>query len=266
MRKKVLLLTTIGLVLLGAVIAAALNAVFTVTDIKVYYSAFSATGIEESHMLQARLEEKFGGKSTTFLDLEDVKAAVAEFPSYHIEEVKKDFPRTIVVTVTERREAISFVRENGLYAVLDEEGLYLYDKEDNANRRAGENILLQGFDLATSLTGKLPEGRYFESVLTYATVFLQELTDARTNVLSISLMGTENEIAGSHYLRVFMREGVVIDIYGFENFAKEKAESALEKYLALDDAQRLYGFFDIVDRIDGGFTVSEHRADTPIGI
>lgn len=265
MRKKILIMTSIGLVLLGAVIAAVLNAVFTVTDIEVHYSAFSETGVEESRTLQARLDETFVGKSTTFLDLEEVRAMIAEFPSYQIEEVRKDFPSTVVVTVTERKEAISFVRENGLYAILDEQGLYLYDKEDNANRRTGENILLSGFEFTTTATGEAPEGKYFESALIYATYFLQALPDARTNVVSLTLMGTENELAGSHYLRVAMREGVVIDVYGFETLAREKAEALLEKYLSLDDAQRLYGFFDIVDRIDGDFSVSEHRADTPLG-
>lgn len=264
MKKKVLLMTAIGLVLLGAVIGAALNAVFTVTDVVVNYSPVSEAGIQKSYSLQEVLEERFIGKSTTFLHLEDVSAAVAEFPCFELEEVKKDFPRTVVLTVRERRETYAFAREDGLYAVLDEHGKYLYDKEDNSNHREGENILFVGFEL--SVVSSEVSGEYFSEALKFVNVFLENLGDARSNIVSISLMGTENALAGSHFFRICMREGLIVDVYGPKNMPAEKALSVLEKYLALDDAQRLYGFFDIVDLMDGGFTVSEHRADVPMGI
>ncbi len=266
MKKKALLMTAVALVLLGAVAAAALNAVFTVTDVVVNFVPVSGTGVEESYEVQEMLDEKFVGKSSTFLDLEEVKASLAEYSAFVVKKVEKVFPRTVSVTLEERREAFAFERESGLYAVLDENGVYLYDKEENLNRRTGENILLENFGLSFTETGELAKSDCLEAAVSFAGVFMERLEDARANVVSISLLRTDNEIAGEYLLRVRMREGVVIDVFAPENFAREKAEKALEKYLSLSDAQRLYGFFDVVDRVDGGFSVSEHRAAAPNGV
>lgn len=265
MKKKALLMTAVGLVLLGAVVAAALNAVFTVTDVVVTYAPVSGEGVKDSYRVQQMLDEKFVGKSSTFLDLEEVRESLSEFSAFTVKEVKKDFPRTVLVTLEERREAFAFSRGDGIFAVLDENGVYLYDKEENSNRRTGENILLENFDPSFTETGELVKDRRLEAAIEFAGVFMERLEDARANVVSISLRRTDNEIAGEYLLRVQMREGVVVDVFAPENFAREKAEKVLDKYLSLTDAQRLYGFFDVVDRVDGGFSVSEHRAAPPAG-
>ena len=265
MKKKVLLMTTIGLVLLGAVIGVALNAIFTVTDVVVNYSVLSDTGEGESAALQTRLDETFVGKSTTFLKLEEVEATVSKFPGFELVEARKEFPRKIVLTVKERSEAFSFMKD-GIYSVLDDNGLYLYDNEDNYNRRSGENILLRGFDITVSESGKSPEGNaYLQAAFDVGSVFLEQLEDARANVVSITLMNTGLDTVGKYFFRIQMCEGVFIDIYGPQNSPKEKAADALKTYLALSDEQRLYGFFDIIDRADGGYTVSAHRAEVPKG-
>lgn len=265
MKKKALLMTAVALILLAAVAAAALNAVFTVTDVVVNYAPVSQEGVEESYAVQKMLDEKFVGKSSTFLDPEDVKASLSEYSSFIVKEVKKLLPRTVSVTLEERREAFAFARGDGRFAVLDENGVYLYDREENSNRRTGENILLENFDFSAMEKGKPSGDGYLKAAIDFAGVFMEKLDDARANVVSISLRRTDNEIAGAYLLRVKMREGVVIDVFSPENFAREKAEKALEKYLSLTDGQRLYGFFDVVDRVDGGFSVSGHRAAAPAG-
>ena len=265
MKKKALFMTAVALILLCAVVAAALNAVFTVTDVLVNYAPVSQEGIEDSYSVQEMLDEKFIGKSTTFLDLEDVRESLAGYSSFVVKEVKKVFPRTVSVTLAERREAFAYLKDDGTYAVLDENGRYLYDKDENANRRTGENILLENFDFTFSETEKLPTDGYLKAAIAFAGVFMDRLEDARANVVSLSLRKTDNEIAGAYLMRVKMREGLVIDVFAPENFAAEKAEKVLEKYLSLTDEQRLYGFFDVVDRVDGGFSVSAHRSEPPTG-
>ncbi len=69
MKKKVLLMTAVGLVLFGAVLGAALNAIFTVTDVVVSFAPVSQKGVEQSYALQETLDERFIGTSTTFLYL-----------------------------------------------------------------------------------------------------------------------------------------------------------------------------------------------------
>lgn len=274
MNKKVLIMTGIGLILLVAVIAASLNAVFTVTDIEVNYVPVSDQGAEESYALQQRLEEEFVGKSTTFLDLSDIKEVVKEFPIFRLDaEPEKKFPRTVTLTISERKEAYCFRRaDNGLYAILDEEGRYLYDSETNLNRRKGENILFEGFSFDRTEPGEIVTGSDPEAMatlraaMTLASVFTDELGEARANIASISLVETPNPAMGDYFLRMQMKEGVRIEIYEITREMSAKSEEALKKYLALTDAQKLYGFFDIVDNVaDGGFTVSSHRELKPAG-
>lgn len=266
MKKKMLLATAVGLVLLGAVIAAALNAIFTVTDVVVQFYPVSEEGVSESYSLQQSLNERYVGKSTTFLHLDEVKKAVDEFPRFALEEIKKEFPRTVALTVRERRETFAFERGDGSFGVLDEEGVYLYDKPSLKNHRGAENILLSGFDLKTDDSGNIAQGEYLSEALAFTNVLLKGISNVRINLVSITLMGTENALAGSHFFRLRMREGLFIDVYGPKNATEEKAEGALQAYLSLGELERMYGFFDIVDSLDGGFTVSEHRADTPTGI
>ena len=257
MKKKVLILTGVAVALLIAVIAAALNAVFTVARVDVYFSVCSSQGEEEAVLLQGELDDAFVGRSTTFLKLEDVQAAVEEqYPAFRVTAAEKQFPRTVAITVEERREAYAFRRENGLFAILDEEGVYLYDSEQNVNRRGGENILLEGFVLTAQDAGERVTGEEADALLAMCGVFFERLGDARANLVSVTL-SSEYEM-GSYFL-LQMREGVIVQIFTPENATEEKAAAVLEKYLSLTEAQKTYGFFDVIDNIDGGFTVSNHR-------
>lgn len=259
---KILLTTAIGLILLIAVVAAALNAVFTVTDVKVRFSTLSEDGIADSYAIQAELEEKFVGSSTTFLDLDEVKEIVGKYPAFRLDDLKKDFPRTLSLSLTERKETYAFFR-NGRYVVLDEEGLFLCEKDQNVNRRLGENVLLEGFQLAVGGAGTQASGEYFKEILTIGNVFAQKLDDIRANLTSIRLMPTDNAIEGKYFFRLHLKEGVYVDVYDPEHLTEGKAMAVLDKYLSLSDAERLYGFYDIVDSVDGGFTVSDHRDKPP---
>lgn len=264
--KKTLIMTGIAVVLLIAVIAAALNAVFTVARVQVDFVRYSEAGLEDSRALQKKLDEKFVGRSTTFLDLEEVTSAVEEFPCFKVEYAQKDYPRTVVLGITERKELLSFRRENGLFAVLDEEGVWLYDKENNLNRLGGENILLDGFGITAEEQGKIASGDYFDCVLSFMKVFVKRYENPRANVVSFSLMKPDNALAGEYFLRLRMQEGVTVDLYSPTHLAEEKAAAVVMEYDSLSDAERLYGYFDVVDSVDGGFTVSKHRDTPPVGV
>ena len=74
-------------------------------------------------------------------------------------------------------------------------------------------------------------------------------------------MTLSSEYMMGDYFLLEMREGVTVQIFTPENHTEEKAEAVIEKYLSLSETEKTYGFFDvIIDSIDGGFTVSNHRA------
>lgn len=257
MKKKVVLMTVIGLIILIAVVAAALNAVFTVTKVEVNWSVCSDEGEAEAVSLQKDLEESCLGKSTTFLKLEDVRTTVNRYPYFELTSAKKSYPQKIVLSVTERKEVFSFRRENGLYAVLDANGSFLYDKETNANRTGGENILLDGFQLSANATGDAASGKYMKEILTLSSVFAGEFDNIRANIVSVTLL---NHYMEGDYFRVQMQEGVYFDLYTPENNTENKAIAAMEKYVSLSYEEKLYGYFDLMDRLDNPdeFTVGQH--------
>ena len=187
MKKKVLILTGVAVALLIAVIAAALNAVFTVARVEVHFSVCSSQGEAEAVLLQGELTDAYVGRSTTFLKLEEVEGVVERYPAFRVVSAEKHFPRTVSLTVEERKECYAFRRENGLYAILDEEGVYLYDREQNVNRRGGENILLNGFALLAGEAGTKVSGEYAQELVSMLSVFTEALGDARANVVSVTL-------------------------------------------------------------------------------
>ena len=135
--------------------------------------------------------------------------------------------------------------------------MYLYDRDQNVNRRGGENILLNGFALLAGEAGTKVSGVYAQELVSLLSVFTEALGDARANVVSVTL-SPEYEL-GAYFL-LAMREGVTVQIFTPENHTEEKAEAVIEKYLSLSETEKTYGFFDVIDSIDGGFTVSNHRA------
>ena len=93
-------------------------------------------------------------------------------------------------------------------------------------------------------------------------VFFQKLGDARANVVSVTL---SSEYMMGDYFLLEMREGVTVDIFTPGNFTEEKAEEAIEEYLSLSEAEKTYGYFDVIDYdvdndgVVDGFTVSNHK-------
>lgn len=253
MKKKVILSTIISFVLLFAVVAAGLNAIFTVTVVQSDFSVYSDDARAETEELKKKLD-KFVGKSSTFLDLKDVEKTVEEVPAFCVTQIKKKYPEALVVSVRERKETYAFA-VNGGYALLDEEGYYLYEKEENINRLdKKENILLEGFDFTVS-DREFVKGEYAEALFQMFGVFEAALTEIRANVTAASFIKASSSIA---YFQIRMREGVVINLYAPAQMTSEKAQAAVEKYLSLTDSQRVEGTISVVDT-DKGLNV-DYRA------
>ena len=248
MKTRVILTTIVSFVLLVAVVAAGLNAVFTVTLVDSEFSVYSGAGREDALSLKADLE-RYVGDSTTFLDVEDVKDTVKSYPCFEVETVEKHFPKTLKVKVSERKEF--FAVPNGeTYAILDENGLYLHDGE-NVNRLGGMNVLLDGFELSLS-RGERAEGGYIAEVFEMFSVFSELLPGVRANVVSVSLVSGGGQDTPEHKsFVVTMREGVKIAIRNPSADIAVKARAAFcdeeAGYLsdAFADKKRVYGAISV---------------------
>lgn len=255
MRKRVIITTVVSFVLLLLVILAGINAVYTVSSVRASFQTNSAEGESEAGELQKKLDS-FVNKSTVFLDLDKVRATVEEYPCFRLEEAKKCYPDKLELKITERKESFVYLLENGNYAVLDDAGEYLYEKETDTNRIDGEkNILLSGFDFTIQND---VEGEYYKEFSTMLTVFRKALSEVRSNVLSVELV-SNTSLSRYDRFAIQMREGVLIEIRNPHEKTAEKAQLAIERYLGvgayegsgLTNAQLRRGTLTVFDSADG---------------
>lgn len=265
MKTRAILTTVVAFVLLVAVVAAGLNAVFTVTLVDSEFSLYSDTGRAEAEELKAELDG-FVGKSTTFLDLSKVRSTVEKYPCFRVESVGKKFPKTVEVKVSERKEFYAFENGEG-FSVLDEDGVYLYDGENNENRLGGMNVVLKGFE-PTLVKGERATGAYMDEAYAMFAEFAALLPGLRANIVSLSLENGGGHDTPEHMLFVVtMREGVKIVIRNPSEGIAVKARAAFldegAGYLSLSDKRRMYGAINVSNLTEDGTSANVSFFDEP---
>ena len=264
MRKRVIITTIVSFILLLAVVLAGLNAIFTVTSVRASFRTYSADGKEEAARLQETLNG-YVGRSLTFLDLKSLEKEIAEYPYFRIEEISKKYPDKVEVNISERQESLAYLLEDGSFATLDEAGEFLRINSSLDNRVAGKNLPLIGFGFR--LKDGRTEGRYFDAVVEAIGQFRAILGEVRANIVSVELhLGGGESAPETHYFRLQMREGVVIDLYNPQEQAAEKARGAVELYTGvgayegkgLNDAEKTSGVITV--NLYGGVVVCNYQA------
>ena len=255
--KKTLIMTSIALVLLLAVVAAGLNVIFTVSYIEASFSTFSDEGEAEAQALKGELDA-FVGKSLTFLKLNEVEKTVEKHPSFRVESVKKKFPKTVEISIQERRELFAYQMNDGQFAMIDSEGMCVRLSDDNISRTGGENVLLKNFTLPLEVGQKVEE-KYFDALLNAVSGFESHIADVRANVREVVL--TYNGGSSSfnfNSFEIYMQEGCVIVMYDPLSRADEKAQKAMEVYNELNDIEKMYVSFAVLEERDSGKITTDY--------
>ena len=104
MKQRTFFTTLIAIVLLAAVIAAGLHAVFTVAYVRASFRTNSPEGEAAAQQLKERLNT-YLGSSSTFLDLGEVRATAESDPRFKVVSLEKRLPSAIEVVIEERRAA-----------------------------------------------------------------------------------------------------------------------------------------------------------------
>lgn len=230
MKHKFVLATAVAVILLAAAAAAGLNAVFSVTAVRVEVTAFSSAAKQDALALQEDVNA-FVGASTVFLDTEEVRAAAERYPYFCVEAVEKQYPQTVVLTVREREERFAVPAEGG-YRIYDAEGFLLGTRTENASRIDGAPDIL--------LNGLTAEDEQFSYALDVAAAIDGAIGDVRMNLASIALNAPTSDRADDYFL-LRMSEGVEVCLYEPSDAAAEKAALAMEKYASLFDEDRMFG-------------------------
>lgn len=234
MKKRAILTTVVAFLLLDAVIAAGLNAVFTVTYVNAHFRTYTDEGERAAQEVKEALNG-YLGTSTTFLDLEDVRATAASDPRFCVVSVRKEYPASVIVELEERRAAFALASADG-WDILDDEGVRIgtTDTPDGY-------VALSG-DFAFAYEDGAIAGSYAAELLEMYSVCSELLGEPRANLLSVTLETSGSTATGQFdRFRIATREGVEIVIANPSVAAADKARAAIECYLGLDASDRVCG-------------------------
>ncbi len=243
MKQKTIITTIIAFVLLVAVIAAGVNAIFTVTYVRATFRTYTERGAAAAESLKEELNG-YINRSSVFLNLDDVRATVEADPRFEVVSVAKEYPETVVVEVVERREAFAVAAEDGTYTVLDEEGWAL-----GSSQTAEGYILLEGFAL-TVQDGRAG-GENFDLLLQAYNAMRELLGEVRANVLSVAYQSP----ADWTLFRIQMREGAEIVLLNPADRTGEMAAAATQCYLDMTDADRILQTITVTLTTEGEIAV-----------
>lgn len=235
MKKRSVLTTVIAFLLLAAVVAAGMNAVFTVTYVNAGFRTYTPEGERAAQEIKEQLNG-YLGRSTTFLDLTEVRAMAAKNPRFQVVTVEKKYPASVVVELEERRSAFAVAQEGGGYAVFDVEGVRIGESES-----AQGYVLLTGDFAFTAENGTL-SGAYAEEVVAIYGVLSEALGEPRANLLSVTLQES-GDTSSDRFDRFYLatREGVEIVVGEPSVRAEDKVRAAMEVYLSLTPRERVTG-------------------------
>ncbi|HIX08838.1 MAG TPA: FtsQ-type POTRA domain-containing protein [Firmicutes bacterium] len=242
MKKRTILTTVVAFILLVAVFAAGLNAVFTVAYVNAGFLTYTPEGERAAQELKEELNG-YLGTSTTFLDLSEVRATAEAYPRFRVVSVEKRYPAAVEIKIEERRAAFAMQAENG-WDILDADGFRI-DTVDSAQ----DHLVLAG-DFSFSYRDGVIDGAYASQLLELYGVLSELLGEPRANVLSVTLEDRGNTSSDRFdNFRIAMREGVQILIGEPSVRAGDKARAALETYFSLSESERVTG--TIITAING---------------
>lgn len=250
MRKKIWVIVLTVLIFLSGTLLG-VSATFRVSAVTVDASVVSDEARAEAEELEARLRKAYDKDSTLFVNGKKAEKILEEFPYFYMTSFKRSYPRRIVVKVTEDAEvyALSCSEDSEEYYILNADGEVLGIRNTPENRFDGEaNVFLKGLTMELSSDGRTLQGDdRFTSMLETCTQMSLLMGGLRSNVVS-----AEVYIRSPETIFCFtMREGVKIYVGSSETTTVEKANVAIEKYLSLNDHEKLTGAIVVLDGVDG---------------
>ena len=261
--KKLVILYAVILFLV--VFAITFNSVCSIARFDVSFEVFSMA--DEAQAVQRRLEEEYNGKSYLFFGEEDVTGIVEEEGKgyFELEGFTKTFPNVISFRVREKCELFS-LESGGVYYAVDKENTVLSKTEGSAvSNLGGSNTAVYGIGFADAQVGQTllvaeEDAAAYAAVTEVYEQMDEVLGGARSNVLSIRYDNSfEGLVGGVSSLCIEMREGVMIWLIDPLESAGDKARAATERYLALSDAQRTYGYITA----SSGSGSADYTEETP---
>lgn len=239
-----------------------ISTVYRVDTVTLDVVAVSDLAKAEAEELQESLYKAYNKRNILFVDEENAKDIMADYPQFRFVSFEKSYPNRLIIKAREDAEmyAVATGLGEGGYYILGPDGIVLGVRDSYINRLDGEdNVLLSGLTITGVENGLLSGDKYMESLLAFCQKASEVLGGIRRNVVSIEVIRlTSNE--DDTVFRVNTREGVKIYIgFPLEQPA-EKAVAAFEKYLSLTPEKRMKGRIAVAG-LSGEWIVSYSEKD-----
>lgn len=211
--------------------------IFSVESINITYAVGEQTDVSDFNSAL----DKYKGKNLLFVDLDEIKEDLQDYPYFEIEEISKSYPNEINVLVRERLEVYWFENEGEFYT-LDQTGFILKKEQVIPT---SENQIQLTFDEHVTFTNlkvgsvvKTTDDTLVQAVFSMAQSV--RLTDCINKISVYSK--PEKDVSFYTYT------GVVITIRNVEYLGTDKAIEAFDFYDNLDDYSKAFneiiGFYN----------------------
>lgn len=254
--KKILTIVLSVLIFLAAAFIGVAN-VYRVDGVVLDAKTVSEEAKIEAKQMQVELEEAYRGESSLFAKNEAALAVIEKYPYFRLTKFEKRYPDVLYVEATEDPEVFA-VEADGEYYILSENGTVLDIREEKLNRADGQpNVIVKGA-VPQGGIGDTVSGDGLSELLQMCSLMARNLNGVRSNVAEVRF----DDVGNGGRIFLCMREGVQITVYNPQLLTEEKAVAFTEKYLSLDDEEKLTGFIHVTESLDKTQVIISYRPNT----
>ncbi len=237
MQKKVLTVFLTVILFLAAVFLGGAT-VFRVDDVALVATVVSTEAKSEADKLQKEILALYEGESIFSVEESDLSKVLTNYPYLRVEGFEKAYPNKIIVTVLEEAESYAVQRAEGGFYILGASGIVLDIRNSNANRLDKKaNVALSGLTVTGKKGEPLTGDDCWASMFALCNAMDEKLGGIRSNVTSVEVLTREPET----FYAITMREGLKIYINDPAVMTEQKAEKAMDAYMALSNEERMTG-------------------------
>lgn len=247
MRHKYLLLVLTCVV--GAFIGfLCLKTLFSVKDITVEYTVKDESNVEDVFAII----NKYKGKSMFTIDTDQIKEEITKDRFLKVIEIKKVYPNELVVNLSERTE-VFYYKTQGEYYYLDED--FFVTKKTISLVENDANLIEIAFtDYSDDAAKEHPIDCNLKSTCVFPENFNEILLQCfsasgsqKQNIIKAEVLFMANN-EGNYRINLYMREGVIVQLYYADVNTYEKAEKGINYYLTLNEKRKTSGAVIVFER------------------
>lgn len=214
------------------------NTAFSVNRVDVDFALATDYNYAQAQSAREDVDRECIGKNILFLSENTAKEALEKYPYFALRSFEKKYPNVLRVEIEEKVEVFAFF-DGKTYTMTDDEGKVYRTVSSNENvADGGENFLFQGL---TAQNGSFSGDEYYAAALLCGQIANRMTGGIRTCFLSLTVEKPTKFDSQTHKFVLRSKEGVELHIFNPNVLTKEKIERAAEKYLSLDDAQKIKG-------------------------